>query len=90
MVHDDVAVIGRAFTASCMPSRPDIEKNIKERGAKEGRIGNTNAWPIDQLSLGDVYVADCFGKIAQGTLIIYSGSTGGIGSSHCGIYFGER
>lgn len=69
MVHDDVAVVGRAFTASYMPSRPDVEKNIKERGAKQGRVGNTNSWPIDQLSPGDVYVADCFGKIAQGTLI---------------------
>ena len=31
--------------------------------------GNTNAWPIEVLTKGDVYVADCFGKIAQGTLI---------------------
>jgi len=69
MVHDDVPVIGRALTAAYLPSRPDIEKNIKERGNKQGRIGNTNAWPIDQLSPGDVYVADGFGKIAQGTLI---------------------
>ncbi len=69
MVHDDVPVVGRALTAQFMPSRPDIEKNIKERGKKEGRIGNTNAWPIDALSPGDVYVADGFGKIAQGTLI---------------------
>jgi len=69
MVHDDVPVIGRAFTASFMPSRPDVEKNIKDRGSREGRTGNTNSWPIDQLSPGDVYVADGFGKIAQGTLI---------------------
>jgi regulator of RNase E activity RraA len=69
MVHDDVAIVGRAFTASYMPSRPDIEKNIKERGLKAGRVGNTNSWPIEQLSPGDVYVADGFGKIAGGTLI---------------------
>jgi len=69
MVHDDVAVVGRAVTASFMPTRPDIEKSIKERGKKQGRIGNTNAWPIDVLINGDVYVADCFGKIDQGTLI---------------------
>jgi len=69
MIHQDVPVAGRALTAQFMPSRPDIEKNIKERGAKNGRIGNTNSWPIDQLSKGDVYVADGFGKIAQGTLI---------------------
>lgn len=69
MVHDDVPVVGRALTAQFMPSRPDIEQQIISRGRKEGRTGNTNSWPIDQLSAGDVYVADGFGKIAQGTLI---------------------
>jgi regulator of RNase E activity RraA len=69
LVHDDVPVIGRAVTAMFMPTRPDIEKNIKERGQKQGRKGNTNAWPIDILTKGDVYVADGFGKIAGGTLI---------------------
>lgn len=69
MVHDDVPVVGRVVTASFMPTRPDLEKNIKERGKKQGRVGNTNAWPIDVLTKGDVYVADCFGKIDAGTLI---------------------
>lgn len=69
MVHDDVPVIGRALTARFLPARPDVEENIKERGKKQGRVGNTNAWPIDMLTKGDVYVADGFGKIAQGTLI---------------------
>lgn len=69
MVHDDVPVVGRALTASFMPSRPDVEKKIMERGKKEGRMGNTNSWPIELLTKGDVYVADAFGKIAQGTLI---------------------
>lgn len=69
MIHQDVPVAGRALTAQFMPSRPDVEKNIKERGHKNGRIGNTNSWPIDALTKGDVYVADGFGKIADGTLI---------------------
>jgi regulator of RNase E activity RraA len=69
MVHDDVPVVGRALTAMYMPSRPDVEKKIKERGQQQGRTGNTNAWPIDILTKGDVYVADGFGKIAEGTLI---------------------
>jgi len=68
-VHTDTPVVGRALTACFMPTRPDVEKNIKERGKKEGRMGNTNAWPIDMLSKGDVYVADGFGKISGGTLI---------------------
>ena len=58
-----------AVTARFMPSRPDVEEAIKARGKKENRVGNTNAWPIDTLTKGDVYVADGFGKIAQGTLI---------------------
>ena len=67
-VNEDT-VVGRAFTACFMPSRPDLENNIKERGKKQGHSGNTNSWPIDMLTKGDVYVADGFGKIANGTLI---------------------
>ena len=68
-VRDDVPVVGRAVTARYIPSRPDIEKQIKDRGKAEGRKGNTNAWPIEVLQKGDVYVAEAFGKVAQGTLI---------------------
>jgi regulator of RNase E activity RraA len=69
MVKQDVPVIGRAVTAMFMPSRPDVEKNIKERGNQNGRKGNTNSWPIETLTKGDVYVADGFGKIGGGTLM---------------------
>lgn len=68
-IHLDVPVVGRAVTAMYMPSRPDVEQVIKDRGHAQGRVGNTNAWPIDVLAQGDVYVADGFGKIQQGTLI---------------------
>ena len=69
MVHDNAPVVGRVVTARYSPTRPDIEALIKERGKTEGRTGNTNAWPIQVLQKGDVYVAEAFGKIAQGTLI---------------------
>ena len=86
MVQQDVPVVGRAMTATFMPSRPDVEKRIKERGTKtQGRKGNTNAWPIETLVKGDVYVADGFGKIGGGTLMgstlatsIYSKSGNGV------------
>ena len=86
MVKEDVPVIGRAVTAMFMPSRPDVEKNIKARGiSKDGRKGNTNSWPIETLVKGDVYVADGFGKIGGGTLMgstlatsIYSKSGNGV------------
>ncbi|RAJ09246.1 RraA family protein [Arenibacter echinorum] len=86
MVHDEVPVVGRALTALFMPSRPDVEKSVKERGINsQGRKGNTNSWPIEVLTKGDVYVADSFGKIDTGTLMgatlatsIYSKSGNGV------------
>ncbi|UFH54520.1 RraA family protein [Spirosoma sp. KNUC1025] len=69
IIHPDQPLVGRAVTAMYLPSRPDIEKLVKERGTKQGRIGNTNSWPIDQLTKGDVYVADGMGKLTDGTLI---------------------
>jgi len=84
-LYEDVAVVGRALTAQYMPNRPDVSDQIKKKGKEDGRIGNTNSWPIDMLSPGDVYVADAFGKIVDGTLIgdnlgnaIYSKSGNGV------------
>src|SRR6476620_9853576 len=36
MVNDSVKVVGRVVTAQYMPSRPDVEMKIKERGKKNG------------------------------------------------------
>ncbi len=69
MIHEDVPIVGRVLTARYMPKRPDIRQRILEDGHQNGRIGNMNSWPIDMLSEGDVYVADCFGKVIDGTLI---------------------
>lgn len=81
-------VIGRAVTAMFMPSRPDVEKNIKARGAsRDGRKGNTNAWPIETLVKGDVYVADNFGKIAGGTLMGSTLATAIFSKSGNGVVF---
>ena len=82
---NDTPLVGRALTAQYMPSRPELEKRIKEDGQKAGRIGGPNSWPIDMLQEGDIYVADCFGKIVDGTLIgdnlgnaIYANSKNGV------------
>lgn len=82
---NDTMMTGRAVTAMYMPSRPDVEKNIKERGAKQGRKGNTNSWPIETLTMGDLYVADVYGKIGGGPIMgatlansIYSKSGNGV------------
>jgi 4-hydroxy-4-methyl-2-oxoglutarate aldolase len=68
LVSDSV-MTGRAVTAQYMPLRPDYDKVIKDKGKAENRIGNTNSWPIDVLKNGDVYVADSYDKIVDGTLI---------------------
>ncbi len=68
-LHDDVPFVGRALTVQYMPNRPDVSEQITQKGLEEGQIGNTNSWPIDMLQEDDVYVADGFGKIVDGTLI---------------------
>jgi 4-hydroxy-4-methyl-2-oxoglutarate aldolase len=71
IIHPEEAMTGRVVTAQYMPLRPDLEKQVKEQGKLEERAqkGGTNSWPIDILTTGDVYVADSYGKIADGTLI---------------------
>lgn len=85
MIHEDKPMTGRALTAQYMPTRPDINDMITKKGKEEGRIGASNSWPIDALQQGDIYVADGFGKIIDGTLIgdnlgnaIYANSGNGV------------
>lgn len=85
MLHPDQPFVGRALTAQYMPARPEYNQRILDKGHNEGRIGASNSWPIDMLQEGDVYVADCFGKVVDGTLIgdnlgnsIYSKSKTGV------------
>ena len=87
IIRPDQVMTGRVVTAQYLPLRPDLEKQVKQQGKVENRTqqGGTNTWPIDVLTSGDVYVADGFGKIADGTLIgdnlgnsIYSKSQRGV------------
>lgn len=78
-------LVGRALTVQYLPKRPDYDKVIRDKGKAENRIGNFNSWPIDMLKPGDVYVADSYGKIVDGTLIgdnlgnsIYAKSKNGV------------
>lgn len=77
--------VGRALTVQYMPTRPDMAEPLKKTGEAEKRIGASNSWPIDMLKERDVYVADGFGKVIDGTLIgdnlgnsIYSKSKTGV------------
>jgi len=85
VMYPDKAIVGRVLTAQYMPSHPDYNRAIMTQGRAESRIGNSNSWPIDMLKKGDVYVADCFGKVLDGTLIgdnlgnaIYANSGNGV------------
>jgi 4-hydroxy-4-methyl-2-oxoglutarate aldolase len=71
IIQPEQSMTGRVVTAQYMPLRPDYEKYLKAQGKAESRSqqGGTNSWPIDILAPGDVYVADSYGKIADGTLI---------------------
>ncbi len=87
IINPDSAMTGRVVTAQYMPSRPDFIKLVKQTGVSEGRdsSGGTNSWPINILQPGDVYVADGYGRIVDGTLIgsnlgnaIYANSQNGV------------
>lgn len=87
MLHADKPFAGRALTAQYMPARPDMAKAIAAEGKAEHREGDTNSWPIAQLQPGDVYVADGFGKIVEGTLIGSNLGSGIAAHTHSGFVF---
>src|SRR3954447_4709811 len=68
-IHPDKVLVGRALTAQWVPGRPDIQKVIEQEGKQDGRLGAENAWPVDMLQPGDVYVSDHFGLKQDGASI---------------------
>jgi regulator of RNase E activity RraA len=86
-LHLDKPFAGRALTAQYMPSRPDMASAIAAEGKSERRQGDNNSWPIEQLQPGDVYVADGFGKIVEGTLIGSNLGSGIAAHTHAGFVF---
>jgi 4-hydroxy-4-methyl-2-oxoglutarate aldolase len=86
-IRPDSVMTGRAVTAQYTPLRPDYDKLIKDKGKAEGRIGSTNSWPIDVLKDGDIYVADSYGKVVDGTLIGDNLGNAIFAKSHRGVVF---
>jgi 4-hydroxy-4-methyl-2-oxoglutarate aldolase len=85
LLRPEQVMVGRALTVQYFPKRPDFDKIIRDKGKTESRIGNFNSWPIDMLKPGDIYIADSYGKIVDGTLIgdnlgnaIYAKSKNGV------------
>jgi regulator of RNase E activity RraA len=84
-IHPDKVLVGRALTSQWLPGRLDVQKVIEAKGREQGRIGDTNAWPVDMLQPRDVYVSDHFGLKENGASVgdnvgsaIYAKSGNGI------------
>jgi 4-hydroxy-4-methyl-2-oxoglutarate aldolase len=86
-LHIEKPFAGRALTAQYMPLRADMEKAITAEGKAEGRVSFNNSWPINELQIGDVYVADSMGKIIDGTLIGSNLGNGIAAHTHTGFVF---
>ena len=86
-LHIEKPFAGRALTAQYMPLRADMEKAIAAEGKAEGRVSFNNSWPINELQIGDVYVADSMGKIIDGTLIGSNLGNGIAAHTHTGFVF---
>tara|TARA_Y100001980_G_C14556928_1_gene354690 strand:+ start:127571 stop:128548 length:978 start_codon:yes stop_codon:yes gene_type:complete len=70
ILHPENVMTGRVLTAQFMPFRKDLDSYIQQQAAKEGtKTPVTNYAPIIKLLDGDVYVADSYGKMVEGTLI---------------------
>src|SRR6187402_1442368 len=59
-LHPELALSGRAVTATMVPHRPDLHEVVQGIGLGEGRSGSQNTWVIDTLQKNDVLVVDLF------------------------------
>lgn len=86
ILHPDQIMTGRVLTAQFMPLRKDFDQYVQQQAEKEGtKTPVTNYAPIIKLMDGDIYVADSYGKMVEGTLIgdnlgnaIYNASKRGV------------
>jgi regulator of RNase E activity RraA len=67
-INPDSVLVGRAYTTTFLPGRPDVWRAIDSMGRKEGRRAQ-NVWAVEQLQKGDVYVAYQFGAKKNGPTI---------------------
>ena len=68
VLHPKMKMVGRAFTAQFMPSRPDADEYLNLLAKNKG-IAWKNQTAIDMLQPGDVFVVDLFGKGQDGTIV---------------------
>lgn len=84
-IFPEKVLVGRALTSQWVPGRPDVQTILEKQGVADQRKGAMNAWPVDMLQKGDVYVSDHFGLKQDGPSIgdnvanaIYARSGNGI------------
>ncbi len=85
ILHPDQVMTGRVVTAQYMPLRLDYDDYVQAQGKREKNpLHINNSSPINILTEGDVYVADGYEKMVEGTLVggnlanaIYNGSKRG-------------
>lgn len=68
-IHAEKKLVGRAVTATFMPARPDLMEKVKQEGDARGYRGTCNQWVVDNLSEGDIVVADMYDKVWNGTFV---------------------
>jgi regulator of RNase E activity RraA len=68
IINPDSVLVGRAYTATFLPGRPDVWRAIDSLGRKQGRRSQ-NVWAVENLQKGDVYVAEQFGAKRNGPTI---------------------
>lgn len=68
-LHSGKKLVGRAVTATFMPTRPDLMEEIEREREARGYSGTCNQWVVDNLLEGDVVVADMYNKIWNGTFL---------------------
>lgn len=87
-LHIDKPMVGRAMTTQFMPLRPDLEAAARREGQGLGQTNlSSNGWPISKLQLGDVWVADGYGKLVEGTLIGSNLGAAVAAKTHTGFVF---
>jgi regulator of RNase E activity RraA len=84
-LHPDRVMVGRALTATMVPTRPDLDTVVKNQGEREGRKGSQNNWVIQSVRENDVVVVDLFGKVLNGTFVGDNLSSAVVGHGGTGL-----
>ncbi len=69
MTHENPVLVGRAVTCDFIPYRADVADAVAEQGKARGLEGRDKHWIMDQLTTGDVLVADLMDRQIGGAFI---------------------